>query len=452
MLIGSSSGSIYSVSLSNGQRSVFSTQTAHAAAVTGLVQGVGEAAVLSLDSQGLLVAWGVSGDVLASTQLDVSADMQLVQGSGPFAALIVGAAVVGVSLRTGGMPALDCCPLQGTAVPHTCAASVADNCLLLADSSRGLHAVPLPSDATSWSADVVSTALPAVAQHLSAHFGDGDIKVLASLEDGRVCTAQASALASGDLQWEGSASTLQPPGHVAAAFWSSPSGSTAAAVFGGAGMPVPGSLSLSGDGPAAAGSGTALKLASQKRPRGVGELHASIADLVPAAKKERSSGHLTLGERVAELAAAAAASDPGDVQPETSEALARKSASVTIPLSQALAAGNDALLERCLTASSSQEAIHSTVSALTGADALKLLSQLMSKFDRRPTRGAHLLKWMNAVLQCHAGSLMSVPDLSAKLMVLYQAVNQRMATFKKLLRLKGRLNLLLAHSEGTVNA
>lgn len=70
--------------------------------------------------------------------------------------------------------------------------------------------------------------------------------------------------------------------------------------------------------------------------------------------------------------------------------------------------------------------------------------RLMEKFEARPSRGAALVPWLRAVMVQHTAYLMTVPGLVHKLARLYQTVDARLVVFKKLLKLSGRLDLVLS--------
>jgi U3 small nucleolar RNA-associated protein 5 len=112
-------------------------------------------------------------------------------------------------------------------------------------------------------------------------------------------------------------------------------------------------------------------------------------------------------------------------------------------LSQALQNNDKQKLETVLT-TASEAAIRNTVGRLPTADVLPLLQIVIAKFKTKPTRGPGLSVWIQHILSRHTGYLLSVPNLSAKLGPLYRVIEHRLASFKKLLKLSGRLELLLS--------
>lgn len=117
--------------------------------------------------------------------------------------------------------------------------------------------------------------------------------------------------------------------------------------------------------------------------------------------------------------------------------------SLTAVLEQALQSGDRALLEMCLQ-SRSVKVIRNTVRALSTARVVDFLKVVVHKFEVRPSRGAMLLVWIRAVLESHTAFLLTVPDLAASLTSLYQAIESRVATYKKLAKLSGRLDFLMS--------
>jgi U3 small nucleolar RNA-associated protein 5 len=75
---------------------------------------------------------------------------------------------------------------------------------------------------------------------------------------------------------------------------------------------------------------------------------------------------------------------------------------------------------------------------------VQLLRKLVAKFEKRPSRGLLLTRWLAAVLRFHTAFLISVPDLSAQLAGLSQMLEQRLASYSRLAALGGRLDLLMS--------
>lgn len=111
-------------------------------------------------------------------------------------------------------------------------------------------------------------------------------------------------------------------------------------------------------------------------------------------------------------------------------------------LTQALRTNDSAMLESVL-AVSDLSIIRNTVQRLPTQQILPFLKAIVDKFQAKPARGT-LILWIQAVLKQHTAYLITVPDLVKTLSGLYLVVDSRLASFKKLLQLSGRLDLLLA--------
>lgn len=122
-------------------------------------------------------------------------------------------------------------------------------------------------------------------------------------------------------------------------------------------------------------------------------------------------------------------------------AAAPKADSLQQMLVQALRTQDRQLLEECLAVGDAR-VIQNTVQRLPPSFVLTLLKELVQRFQSRPGRGRALARWIRAMLMFHMSYLMTVPSLADELGALYQMVDERLAHFKKLLRLQGRLDVI----------
>ena len=141
-----------------------------------------------------------------------------------------------------------------------------------------------------------------------------------------------------------------------------------------------------------------------------------------------------------------------DVDAETPAGAARSSLpagrgpradSLGVLLSQALRAEDRGMLEKCLGVSDDAVVVR-TVRALQPEEAVAFLAIVVEKLQSKPQRGVQLARWIRAVLIAHASYLMSAPASRTALTALFQIIDARLATFRPLLELSGRLDLLLA--------
>ncbi|KAF8944301.1 WD repeat-containing protein 43 [Haplosporangium gracile] len=115
-------------------------------------------------------------------------------------------------------------------------------------------------------------------------------------------------------------------------------------------------------------------------------------------------------------------------------------------LIQALHSNDLQLLEACLTYNN-VEVIRNTVRRLPTAYVIPFLTQVIHKFQQKPSRGEALLEWIKAVLLIHTAYLMTVPDLIKKLSNFYQTLDSRVSVYSKLTNLHGRLDLVMSQVE-----
>lgn len=117
--------------------------------------------------------------------------------------------------------------------------------------------------------------------------------------------------------------------------------------------------------------------------------------------------------------------------------------SLVVLVDQALQAGDDLLLEQCL-ACANTHVIEATAEALPVGRVLLLMKRLVAKFEKRPSRGILLTRWLSAILRHHLAFLVSLPDLANQLGGLSHMLEQRLMSYSRLSGLGGRLDMLLS--------
>jgi U3 small nucleolar RNA-associated protein 5 len=113
-------------------------------------------------------------------------------------------------------------------------------------------------------------------------------------------------------------------------------------------------------------------------------------------------------------------------------------------LSQGLRMGDNSIIETVLSCRD-PTVINTTILSLPTSTLIPFLEHLVNNFKTSPTAPLSLVPWMRALLQHKASYLMSVGDLVGRVSGLYQTIEARLGVFKKLLRLSGRLHLVLSH-------
>ena len=157
-------------------------------------------------------------------------------------------------------------------------------------------------------------------------------------------------------------------------------------------------------------------------------------------KRARVESNQTLEERLEHLSRSMQELE-GKVDPDP-EATPAADSLVTL-IDQALQSGDDALLEQCLSYGD-LAVIETTAESLPSGRVLLLMKRLVAKFEKRPSRGILLTRWLSAILRHHMSLLVSMPDVSAQLAGLSQMLELRLASYSRLAALGGRLDLLLA--------
>ena len=126
---------------------------------------------------------------------------------------------------------------------------------------------------------------------------------------------------------------------------------------------------------------------------------------------------------------------------ETSTAAPIASGSLVQMLCQSLQSDDSDLFNRVISISSGKT-IHNTVKYLPINSVLPFINKVMSIIHTTPYRGPNLMKWIKPCLTLHIAYLLTVPDLSNKLGLLYEILDARAANYDKLCQLKGKLDLL----------
>ncbi|DBA70251.1 TPA: hypothetical protein ACH3X2_012157 [Trebouxia sp. C0005] len=165
----------------------------------------------------------------------------------------------------------------------------------------------------------------------------------------------------------------------------------------------------------------------------------------PVAEGREQQGQdveLTLEQRVNALQLHQTPGVPKAVDPASPS---DKAVSVTVLLTQALRADDRQLLEKCF-AISNDRVVKSTVQQLAPQDVARLLQVAVQRLQSSPKRGRQIATWLRAMLLHHTAYLMSAPGVQASLTGLYQAIEARLALYKPLVSLQGRLDLLLSQA------
>lgn len=126
-----------------------------------------------------------------------------------------------------------------------------------------------------------------------------------------------------------------------------------------------------------------------------------------------------------------------------SQELTPTSDSLVTLIEQALQSGDNALLEQCLMCEDGF-VIEETSKRLPATRVLVLMKRLVSKFEKSPSRGLLLTKWLAALLRHHTAFLISMPSLAQEVAGLSEMLQQRLSTYARLSALSGRMDLLMS--------
>ncbi|KAJ3275706.1 WD repeat-containing protein 43 [Terramyces sp. JEL0728] len=122
---------------------------------------------------------------------------------------------------------------------------------------------------------------------------------------------------------------------------------------------------------------------------------------------------------------------------------------VTQLLSQALHSGDVDMLERALSVSN-RKTIYGTVRGIHATQVIRLIDAVVIRIQKQPNRAIHLIEWLRACLTIHSSYLLSVPKLTRQLGSLHRMLEARQAVTSKLVRLSGRIDMVLSQMDVNV--
>jgi U3 small nucleolar RNA-associated protein 5 len=162
----------------------------------------------------------------------------------------------------------------------------------------------------------------------------------------------------------------------------------------------------------------------------------------PQASTDDEEEEPTLADKLHDMALRTPEASP----PPKSQRSKPNANSLYTMLTQAIHSNDEQFLERCLNVDSNL-VIHTTVRRLTPDQVVPLLDLLLNRMRTKFTRTTQLMEWIRAILLSHSSYLMTLPGVVTRLGTLYQHLDSRVATFQKLLRLSGRLDLVMSQIE-----
>ncbi|ELP93279.1 hypothetical protein EIN_056540 [Entamoeba invadens IP1] len=133
----------------------------------------------------------------------------------------------------------------------------------------------------------------------------------------------------------------------------------------------------------------------------------------------------------------------GTKKPETIE-LAKNG--VVLTLTRALDTQDQTLIARCLNIDDTT-VITTTVANLPVDYVIQLLDIVCDLFTNTPTKAFVATLWLKSIFELHLSYLMSVKEVHKSIAKLYSIIENRTTCYKGMLRLHGRMNLLLTQIE-----
>lgn len=115
---------------------------------------------------------------------------------------------------------------------------------------------------------------------------------------------------------------------------------------------------------------------------------------------------------------------------------------LTTIISQSLQSGDTQMLETAL-GITDPSVIEATLQKLSGSQVPLFIEQLVKRLQGKSGRLQHLLPWIRGCIIVHATTLMSNPSSASALQSLQSFIDQRLESHDQLLKLAGRLDLMM---------
>lgn len=126
------------------------------------------------------------------------------------------------------------------------------------------------------------------------------------------------------------------------------------------------------------------------------------------------------------------------------------STSLTELLSQALSSNDKDLLEMCFSIMDMVK-VRSSIRALPASKVLPLLKCLVTRIRSKAIRSQQLLQWIEALFHSQLSTLLMTPGLEGHFAELQSIIESRCKSYRRMLQLKGRLDLLLLQKQSNHN-
>lgn len=118
-------------------------------------------------------------------------------------------------------------------------------------------------------------------------------------------------------------------------------------------------------------------------------------------------------------------------------------------LTQSLTSQDKVMLEGALSVAD-RSLVRDSIRILPRETLLPLLDAIVERIERRPWRAGRLLPWLKVLLQTHTLTLSQMSDLPQHLAPLKSLIEVRCRTYRRMVSLQGKLDLMLGMTEETV--
>ncbi|KAJ2470030.1 Small subunit (SSU) processome component [Coemansia sp. RSA 2322] len=167
----------------------------------------------------------------------------------------------------------------------------------------------------------------------------------------------------------------------------------------------------------------------------------------PATEAARAAAQIpppvtpSLADRMRQLTVATPGAGPASSASNAAVTSRLPAGTLVRVLVQSLHTADQVMLDSVLDNSARSLVVRDTVLGLPPAYVLPLLQQLLSRFHASPAGAVRLLPWIRNTLAMHSAYLTSIPSLVPQLAGFYHAIEARLETHRRLLKLSGRLEL-----------
>ena len=112
------------------------------------------------------------------------------------------------------------------------------------------------------------------------------------------------------------------------------------------------------------------------------------------------------------------------------------------------ATSNDASLLETAFSVTESNLVRSTLQKLPADKVILVLDALVVRITHKPVRALQLVPWIQMLLQTQAMALLAIPDFAERVKPLQVIIEGRTKSFKRMMQLKGKIDMLINVTEG----